>query len=121
MELLPRKLARMLFSGCNPTAVLRSIFVRRSGGFRRLAPQHVAHASGWEVFGVDRFHLGYREGPYVAHIEVDMGTEITILAKSLERWEPPNQAEPLPTEKRREIIDRITSSLVWEGERYSLE
>jgi hypothetical protein len=72
------------------------------------------------VFTVDRYHLGYRDGSYEAHIEVDFGTEIGIVTKSLHRWEPPNQAEPLPPEKKREIIERITASLAWERERFYL-
>jgi hypothetical protein len=80
----------------------------------------VAHASGWEVFGVDRIHLGYRDGPFEAHVEVAIGSKIEIFTKSLQRWEPPNEDVPLPPEKRREIIERITASLAWEGDPFKL-
>ncbi len=95
--------------------VRRFLVARRLKGFRRIAPQHVANASGWEVFTFDPYHLGYWVGTHEAHVEVDFGTEITIVTKSLQRWEPPNQAEPLPPEKSQEIIDRIATSLTWEN------
>jgi hypothetical protein len=100
--------------------VRRFLAGRRLKGFRRIAPQHVAHASRWEVFTFDRYHLGYRDGAYEAHVEVDFGPTITIVTNSLQRWEPPNQADPLPAEKRQEIIDRIAASLTWEMARFDL-
>jgi len=114
MELLACKLAAML------GVVRRFIVGRRLKGFRRISPQHVSHVSGWEVYSVDQLHLGYREGPCEAHVEVEFGPIIQIVTNSLQRWEPPNQAEPLSPEKRQEIIERIASSLTWEMERFEL-
>lgn len=114
MELLACKLAPMV------GVVRRFLAGRRLKGFRRIAPQHVAHASGWEVFTFDRYHLGYRDGAYEAHVEVEFGPTIDIVTNSLQHWEPPNQAEPLPAQKRQEIIDRIAASLTWEMERFDL-
>jgi hypothetical protein len=88
--------------------------------FRRITGQHVAHASGWEVFTVDRYHMGYRDGAFEAHVEVVIGPIVEILGKSLQQWEPPNQAEPLPAAKKQEIIDRIAASLAWERQRFKV-
>jgi hypothetical protein len=99
----------LLDVGPHSRSDMNGMFRRRSREFRRIAPQHVAHASGWEVFGVDRLHLGHRDG-----------ATIEIFTNSLQSWEPPNQAEPLPAAKRQEIIERIAASIFWVGERFKL-
>jgi len=75
--------------------------------------------SGENKMDDSRFHLGstprgdvlFYDGPRVIEIGLDDRTvdglvEITLFAKSLRKWEYPNDGDPLTDDIRREILEK---------------
>ena len=74
--------------------------------FDRIAPQHVRHDSGFEVFVLDREPVGHAEPGTRAAIEVDFGSVVFVYADSL-RYQVREAAGPDPSV----ITDRIVEGL----------
>lgn len=90
--------------------------------FTRIHLQGARSARGFLVESAGRRQLRYREGDREALVEVEDGlANLVIYTSTLGGWEPPHAAEPMSSEKRDEIIRRVSEALTFLGTPHVLE
>lgn len=69
----------------------------------------------WKRYKIDipqNHQIVYSEGDHVMRIFVDMRDPIPVLCfQEIEKWQPPFDSEPLSTERREQIFQRVVKLL----------
>lgn len=82
----------------------------------RIAPQIAVSASGYAVYGRDRFHVGYSDWRVVAIIDVDFGIGETVLYEDTLVIRPRWGRQMKTSESvRRTILSRLHRGLLCLG------
>ena len=82
--------------------------------FTLTSPDQITAADGYVVKVLGRTGLEYREGERVVLIDSEVlvtGRGMAIFKKSLERWQPPHDAEVISAEKKKEILSRLVAAV----------
>jgi hypothetical protein len=92
--------------------------------FHKHANGDLVSNEGFLVRQEGRFALKHLEGNRGVTVPIESGYDprfyLTVYANSVERFDPPNDAERVHEDVRRRIIQNVSDSLLFEGVRHEL-
>jgi hypothetical protein len=79
--------------------------------FTWLNKQGVRSSEGFEVQGIDRFTIEYREGVKAISVRVEDGVRVESDDSAFEKWDPPFNLVPISDEKRQQIARNFNAAM----------
>jgi hypothetical protein len=89
--------------------------------FEWLNKQGVKAEAGYVLQRMHRFYYHYVEGDHVLKVDVESNLKgEVIFLDSDPHWESPHEDDPIPSDKLKEIEERICDALRFMGIRYKI-